>query len=119
MHKVVILIEPLENWDRFEELWPEFLHRAEAMPGLLREATSRVEATLYGRSSYVQMHELFFESRARAEAALASPQGQLAGKLLQVITGGSMVLLFAEYQEDDLANIQKYRKADDDAAAAR
>ena len=111
MYKLVILVESLENWDHFEERWPEFLHLIEALPGLVREATSRVDVFLYGARPYVHMHELFFETRAEAEKALSSPNGQAAGALLQQMSNGSMTLFFADHREDDLANIHKYKRA--------
>lgn len=117
MYKLVILIEQLENTDLFEEQWPEFLHLSEAMPGLQREATSRVSHFLYGRVVYAQMHELFFASAAAAQEALASPAGQAAGRLLQQISGGRMALFFADHKEDDLSNIRRYTQ-DNNAAAA-
>jgi uncharacterized protein (TIGR02118 family) len=110
MYKLVILVESLENWDSFEERWPEFLHLVETLPGLRREATSRVDVFLYGTRPYVHMHELFFGSRAEAEKALSSPDGQAAGALLQQMSGGKMTLFFADHREDDLANIQKHRR---------
>jgi uncharacterized protein (TIGR02118 family) len=111
MYKLVILVESLENWDRFEERWPEFLHLVESLPGLRREATSRVDAFLYGARPYVHMHELFFETRSEAETALSSPNGQAAGAMLQQMSNGAMTLFFADHREDDLANIQKHRQA--------
>ena len=110
MHKLVILIDDLDDWGAFEAEWPRFLHNAEQMPGLRREATSRVERLLYGSSSYFKMHELFFDSLEQAEMALASSQGQAAGRLLHQMTGGRMVLFLAEHKEDDLANIRKYKR---------
>jgi len=109
MHKLVILIEPQEDWLRFETEWPSFLRLAEALPGLQREATSRVEHFLYGQSRCNQMHELFFNSLAEVEQALASPEGQAAGKKLQQITGGRMTLFIAEHKEDELENIRKFK----------
>ncbi len=111
MHKLVILVEALDDWDAFEERWPEFLHQVEAMPGLRREATSRVVHTLYGQVSYQHMHELFFDDLAAAEVGLTSPAGQAAGRLLQSMTGGRMLLFFAEHKEDDLNHILKHRQA--------
>ena len=111
MYKLVILVESQENWDHFEERWPEFLHLVESLPGLRREATSRVDVFLYGARSYAQMHELFFETRAEAEKALSSTDGQAAGVLLQQMSGGKMTLFFADHREDDLDNIQKHRRA--------
>jgi uncharacterized protein (TIGR02118 family) len=113
MHKLVILIRDLEDWNAFEAGWPGFLHSAEEMPGLRREAISRVERLLYGDSVYGRMYELFFDSLQDAEQALASPQGQAAGRLLQQLTGGRMVLFFAEHNEDDLENIRRYKQAND------
>jgi len=108
MYKLVILVESLENWDSFEERWPEFLHLVESLPGLRREATSRVDVFLYGTRPYVHMHELFFDNRAEAEKALSSLDGQAAGALLQQMSGGAMTLFFADHREDDLVNIQKH-----------
>jgi len=108
MHKLVILIEMLENWQEFESRWPEFLHLVEILPGLQREATSRVEHFLYGNTPVAQMHELFFKTQAEAEQALMTPAGQAAGRLLQQITGGRLLLFFAEHKEDDLENIRKF-----------
>jgi len=109
MHKLVILIEPLPDWPRFESEWPSFLRQVESLPGLKREATSRVEQFLYGSAQCRWVHELFFDTLAEAESALASPQGQAAGRRLQQITGGHVTLFLAEHKEDHLAHILKYR----------
>jgi len=111
MHKLVIWIEPLPDWESFEAGWPAFLRLVEALPGLRREATSRVEHFLFGSAQCRWVHELFFDTLAEAEHALASPQGQAAGRRLQQMTGGHMTLFLAEHKEDHLANIQKYRPA--------
>ena len=112
MYKLVILIEPLDNWQAFEAQWPEFLHLVEAMPGLRRESTGRIERFLYGDRSYVQVHELFFDSLLDAERGLASSQGQKAGRLLQRMTAGRMALFLVDQKEDELENIRKYRRDD-------
>jgi uncharacterized protein (TIGR02118 family) len=110
MYKLVILIEPPTDINAFESQWPEFLHLVEAMPGLRKEATSRIEQFLYGATPYYQMHELFFDTQAAAEQSLASPSGQAAGRLLQLMTGGRMTLYFADHREDDLAHIQRFKQ---------
>lgn len=117
MYKLVIMIEPPEDLERFEERWPEFLHLSEAMPGLKREATSRVDQMLYGGTPYAQMHELFFDTSQAAHEALGSPMGQAAGRLLQQISGGRMMLFFADHKEDDLENIRRFKQEGDAAAA--
>ena len=109
MHKLLILIEPLDDWTAFENTWPEFLHLVETMPGLLKESASRVEKALFG-TPYARVHELYFDSLPVLQAAMASENGRAAGRLLQAMTGGRMTLLIADHHEDDLANIRKYQE---------
>jgi hypothetical protein len=112
MYKLVILVEPQDDWEAFEQAWPEFLQRAERMPGLIRETSSPVDRLLHGHYHVGFIHELYFESRGAAQAAMTSLEGQEAGKVLQVITGGGVTLLLAEHLEDELANIQSHRSSD-------
>lgn len=109
MHKLVILFEPPEDWPAFDDTWPRFLHQVEEMPGLRREAFCRVESFLFGSCHIAQMHELFFETFEAAQQAMASPQGQAAGQLLQEMTSGRMSLFIADHKEDDLTRIQQYK----------
>jgi len=113
MHKLVILIEQQKDWPQFETQWPAFLHLAESMPGVKREATSRVEHLLYGECRSVMVHEIFFDTLAEAQSALASPEGQAAGRLIHQITGGHMTLFFADHKEDEIANIRKYHQSEE------
>lgn len=112
MYKLVILIEPQTEWQEFERIWPEFLKRAEKMPGLIRETTSPVDQLLHGHYHVGMIHELYFESMAAAKEAMASPKGVEAGKRLQIITGGNVTLLFADHLEDDMVNIEEHKKQD-------
>jgi hypothetical protein len=114
MVKLVIMIEFIDDWEQFFSTWPEFLHLAEAMPGLQREASSRIEQILYGDLKAVWMHELFFDSSPAAQVAMASLPGQAAGRLLQQMTGGRLALFFADTNEDDLENIRRYQIGDED-----
>lgn len=109
MHKLVILIEPPDDWAAFNDTWPQFLHYAESMPGLRREATSHVDAFLYGDRYYALMHELFFDTLEQAQQAMASEEGRQAGRVLQALSLGHMVLFFADHKEDDLENIRKLK----------
>lgn len=108
MYKLIVLIKTPEDSLNFDEAWPTFLRQAEKMPGLVREATIRVANVLYGTDPIYMIHELFFESQGDLHAAMASPQGQSSGQILQRITGGRMTLLVAEHREDDIENIRKY-----------
>jgi len=109
MHKLVILIEPPDDWAVFDEAWPEFLHNAELMPGLRREATSRVDSFLYGERAIALMHELFFDTFEEAQRAMLSVPGRQTGKILQEISRGRMTLFFADHKEDDLENLRKFK----------
>lgn len=111
MHKLVILVEPLEDSSAFDDAWPQILHLVESIPGLRREATSRVDRVLFGKYQCIMVHELFFDSFEALKEAMSSPEGRAAGELLQKMTGGRMTLLVADHKEDDMENILKYRTA--------
>ena len=106
MYKLVILIAPPLDPDTFQARWPDFMRLAETLPGLRREASSTVAQFLYGDQPFIQVYELFFNTLEAARTAMSSPAGQEAGKLLQSITGGQMVLFFARHREDNLENIR-------------
>lgn len=110
MYKLVIMIEDLADQERFDQLWPEFLHISEQMPGLLKEATCRVDSSLYGSYQPSMLHELFFESIMDIQQAMSSPEGQAAGGILQQITGGKMSLFITDHKEDDIENIRRYKQ---------
>ena len=105
MHKLIILISVPPDDPRFEGGWPDFLHAAEQMPGLVRETSSRVSHVLYGAKDVHMVHELHFETRQALEAALQSEHGRSAGRILQRITGSRMALLFADHHEDLAENM--------------
>ena len=110
MHKLVILIDQLDDEAQFDEMWPEFLHVSERMPGLKREATCRVENILYGAHQPALLHELFFESLEDIQKALSSDEGRRAGELLQRMTGGRMSLFIADHKEDEIENIRRFQQ---------
>jgi uncharacterized protein (TIGR02118 family) len=111
MHKLVILVEQVEDEAMFDELWPQFLHLSERMPGLQREASCRVEHLLYGSRQVFLIHELFFDSLAAIQEAMSSPEGRAAGELLQKMATGQLTLLIADHKQDDLDNIRDHQKA--------
>jgi uncharacterized protein (TIGR02118 family) len=113
MHKLIILVEQLDDEDQFDEMWPEFLHISEQMPGLVREATCRVDSVLYGELKPMLQHELFFESLADIQKAMSSPEGISAGGILQRMTGGRVNLYIADHKEDDIENIRRFKDGHD------
>ncbi len=112
MHKLVIIIGPVAETEAFHEGWPQFLHHAEEMPGLLREASSQVRSHLYGGGDFHMIHELFFENPEALDAAMRSPHGKAAGEILQNLTGGQMTLLTADHTEDAIENIRRYQQSE-------
>jgi uncharacterized protein (TIGR02118 family) len=112
MYKLVILIEREGMGNEFDAQWPNFLNLAEQMPGLIREATSRIDRVLFGKQSLNMIHELYFESMGALRDAMASPLGQQTGQLLQTITKGNMTLLISDHNQDDLENIRKFQPAE-------
>jgi len=110
MYKLVIMIEDLPDQEQFDLMWPEFLHLSESMPGLIKEATCRVDSTIFGSYHPTLLHELFFETIDDIQQAMSSLEGQAAGGLLQKITAGNMSLVIADHKEDDLENIRRYRE---------
>jgi uncharacterized protein (TIGR02118 family) len=114
VYKLIILVESTSE-PGFHNFWPRFLHAAESIPGLHREATARISQVLYGDAQYALVHELYFDSLPALQAGLASPSGKEAGRLLQEMTGGRVKLLIADHSEDELENIRKYKKLEQDA----
>ncbi len=114
MYKLVILIEPLDDTSAFESSWPDFLHHSERMPGLRREATSRVDAMVYGQVPVALHARAVLRQPGLAQQAMTSLHGRQAGKVLQQITQGKMTLFFADHKEDELANIQRYQRPEEE-----
>jgi len=114
MHKLIILIESTATPD-FHLTWPRFLHTAENIPGLRREATSRISQVIFGDLQCAMIHELYFDSYAALHSGLASEAGKEAGRLLQEMTGGKVRLLIADHSEDDLENIRRYKSLEKNA----
>jgi hypothetical protein len=119
MHKLVILVDEVDSLPSFDEGWPEFLSLAEQMPGLEREATSRVDRVVFGKSDCSLIHELFFDSLEALRQGMNSAPGLQAGQVLQKLTQGKLTLLIADHKEDDLVNIRSHTRTpeNDDAPA--
>ncbi|MFO7623040.1 MAG: hypothetical protein R6V73_01715 [Anaerolineales bacterium] len=109
MHKLVILFHGPTD-PTLDPRWPQFLHQAEAMPGLRREAHCRVEQMLYGSQPVRLLHELYFDTLADLQAGMASAAGVGAGQLLQAISAGQFSLLVAEHRQDEAQNLHPPKK---------
>jgi hypothetical protein len=112
MYKLMIIIPAHIEDPMLNARWPDFLHAAESMPGLLREASVRVVTALFGSQEINMVHELFFETLTDLQEAMQSPDGLLAGQIIQELTHGQMTLLVAEHREDDIENLRSYQQND-------
>ena len=108
MHKLIILFGRPSDSIAFLTGWQAFLHMAEQMPGLRREAVSLIESVIYAKGEApFKIHEFYFDDRAALDAALASDAGQQAGEWLHQFTDGNFTLLTAPHQEATKKEIKK------------
>ena len=112
MYKLMIIIPADIEDPMLNARWPDFLRAAESMPGLLREANARVVTSLFGAQEFHMVHELFFETLTNLQEAMQSPEGLVAGQIIQELTQGQMTLLVAEHREDDIDNLRNYQQND-------
>jgi hypothetical protein len=112
MYKLMIIIPADIEDPMLNERWPDFLHAAESMPGLLRETSVRVVTSLFGDQEINMVHELFFGTLTDLQEAMQSPEGLAAGQIIQELTQGQMTLLVGEHREDDIENLRNYQQND-------
>lgn len=104
MHKLMVVIRRPQDPAAFEDRWSrEFVPRAERMPGIRRVTLSRVSGTLPGGVDLHLVHEFYFDGLEALQSAMASPQGQEAGRALMAFASVEASLSFAEHMEMDLA----------------
>ena len=102
MYKLMILFRRLGDTLRMEERWSrEFVPLADKMPGLRRIALSRIKERAGGLVDLHMVHELYFDDLVALRHAMASPEGQAAGRALMAFASGKVDLYFAEHREDD------------------
>lgn len=104
MHKLMVLIRPPTDTLEFDSRWSQdFVRVAESMPGLRRVAVSRVTGGLTDKVDLHMVHEFFFDDAQAVKNAMASPDGQAAGRALMAFGAEYTTLYFAEHLEEDLA----------------
>jgi uncharacterized protein (TIGR02118 family) len=102
VHKLMLVFRKPDDIDRFEEIWSErFVGLAEKMPGIKRVTVSRVSGSPGGQTDLHLVHEFFFEDAASLAKAMASPEGQAAGKALMSFAAEFVEVTFAEHLEED------------------
>jgi uncharacterized protein (TIGR02118 family) len=103
MPKLIVLYPPPVDAATFERRYsvehvPMVL---EKIPGLKKFVAARVLGTPTGTAPYQRVAELYFESSASLQAAIASAGGQATvAHAMEISTGGPPVVLIAE---DDTA----------------
>ncbi|MBI3243534.1 MAG: EthD family reductase [Chloroflexi bacterium] len=85
MYKLTILFRHPADLGKFEEIWPDFVHFAEAMPGVLRVEVSSSLTSPEGPSEFYKIHEFYFDNKAAMDKAMMSEKGVRAGNVLQVL----------------------------------
>jgi uncharacterized protein (TIGR02118 family) len=105
MHKLMLLFRPPPDIDAFESAWSHsFVPAAERMPGIRRVAVSRPLEAVGGSLDLYLVHEFFFDDLPAAREAMASSNGQAAGRALMGFASGAVSLCFAEHLEEDRAD---------------
>lgn len=102
MHKLMVVFKSSDDSLELETRWStEFVARAERMPGIRRVSVSRVVGGPGGPVDIHLMHELYFDDLKALHDALASAQGQEAGKALIAFAGENVSIYFAQHLEED------------------
>jgi len=112
MKQLLILIPSTVNLEKLDLGWPEFLAAAEKMPGLMKESISTVTHSLSGTSPILRCYSFTFPDLQKLQEGLTSPSGQKAGKIIHHLTDGKGIILTADYLEDEISNINKFKSGD-------
>ncbi len=103
MHKLVILIRRSPQSEVLERQWSDgFVPLAERLPGLRRVVVTRPVGAPASAPRLQLIHELFFDDLDSLQAAMISPDGQAAGRVLMGFAAAEAELFFAEHLEMDL-----------------
>ncbi len=113
MYQLIILLPTGLDLHAFDEGWPQFLAVAEQMPGLIQESITRVDRVLFGSDIFQRFYTFGFPDKKSLELALISEEGQKAGNLLHVLSGGNITITTGFHQSDTLNRIQSYSSQDD------
>jgi uncharacterized protein (TIGR02118 family) len=103
LYKLILIFSKVEgvDLDFIEHRWShEFVPLAESMPGLRLVSISRMNKAITPNANIHLIHELFFDDLDALDAAMRSPEGQQAGRLLMDFAGESVQVYFAEHKED-------------------
>lgn len=102
MHKLTLIFHHSDDDFDLETKWShEFVPRAEKMPGIRRVAVSRVAGSPSGQVDISLIHEIYFDDLKSLTRALASPEGQEAGRALMSFASDNVTVCYAEHLQED------------------
>ena len=99
MPKLIVLYPPPADVAAFERRYVDehapMVHTQ--IPGLSKFVSAKVLGTPAGAAPYQRVAELYFDSMASLQAAMASPDAQaVVAHAMEISTGGAPVVLIAE-----------------------
>ena len=101
LHKLTLLFRRPADLPVFETRWSEeFVPLGERLPGLRRISVGRVAGGPEGAGDLHLIHEFYFDDAASLQRALASPQGQAAGRALMEIASDVVSLWYVDHLEE-------------------
>lgn len=103
MVKAIILFRQGSRPAIYDQRYNDFLMKLEALPGLRRKSVCNVYSGPGGSTPYRAIVEVFFDDRPSLEAALTSPPGVEAGRLLRDFAATDAVILYADAMEESFA----------------
>lgn len=112
MYQLLILIPQEIDEELFHQLWPEFLHHAERMPGLISEGVDRVDSVLYGTRTFSRMYSFTFPDKQTLQEALSSEVGETAGNLIHQCTGGQATLLITDHRQETADQLRRFQQSE-------
>jgi uncharacterized protein (TIGR02118 family) len=102
VHKLILVFKAPPDPTAFERRWSEeFVPVAERMPGLRRVSVARAYGGPSGPSEVYRVHEFYFDDEEALRRAMASPEGQQAGRALMGFAARQVSLTFAEHLEEE------------------
>lgn len=102
MHKLMLLFRQPKDVEIFEARWShEFVRAVEKMPDIRRVTVSRISGGVSNAVDLYLVHEFYFEDAESMRRAMASPNGQVAGRILMSFAADIVTLCFADHWEDD------------------
>lgn len=100
MIKFVVNFRSPRDFEKFDNIYNDFLALVERMPLIQRRQAIHVIGSPNGKAPYERALEIYFNTEADLRESLMSKQGQEAGNELGKFEQGSFDVYFAEVFEE-------------------